>query len=79
MAGWRYGFVGIKNDLTPVYSEMQNNDVGTANFIIDADFIELWLVVSGSPTEYRVHLWDDNNANDVSFPYEVKFINTNPL
>jgi hypothetical protein len=34
-------------------------------------------VVSGAPTVHWRHAWDDNDANDEQWPYQVKFNNTN--
>lgn len=38
-----------------------------------------WLVISGAPTEHWRHAWDDNDANDEQWPYQVKFSGTNRL
>jgi hypothetical protein len=40
---------------------------------------QLWLVVSGAPTTYWRHAWDDDDTNDEQWPYQVKFNNTNLL
>ena len=82
--GWRYGFVALLKDGTRKYSEM-----GTANvenggnpdqslsFGCPGDCSKLWLVVSGAPQEHWRHPWDDNDANDEQWPYQVQFKNTN--
>ncbi len=84
--GWRYGFVALLKDDTRKYSAM-----GTANvengknpdqsltFSCPGNCSKLWLVVSGSPQEHWRHAWDDNNANDEQWPYQVQFKNTNLL
>ena len=82
-AGWRYGFVALQNDGTRIYS-----DVGIANYIAPNDTLEfdspanvknLWLVVTGAPSTHWRHAWDDNDANDEQWPYQVKFNGTNRL
>ncbi|NLD95232.1 MAG: DUF4859 domain-containing protein [Fibrobacter sp.] len=84
--GWRFGFVALLKDNSRVYS-----DIGTANysgsanpekslsFDVPANCSKLWFVVSGAPQEHWHHEWDDNNANDEQWPYQVQFTNTNLL
>ncbi|MDR1121119.1 MAG: T9SS type A sorting domain-containing protein, partial [Dysgonamonadaceae bacterium] len=82
-AGWRYGFVALKNDGTRIYSEMKtasmtdNEGKGTLSFDCPANCQRLWLVVSGAPKTHWKHAWDDNDANDEQWPYQVRFGNTN--
>jgi len=85
-AGWRYGFVALLKDGTRVYSAMASakyangaNPEGTLNFTVPANCDKLWLVVTGAPQEYWVHVWDDNDANDEQWPYQVQLANTNLL
>ena len=81
-AGWRYGFVALKNDGTRVYSDIgsvirTNSD--TLKFDCPENCKNLWLIVTGAPTTYWRHAWDDNDANDEQWPYEVSFLDTNIL
>ena len=85
-AGWRYGFVALLKDGTRVYSDMGSakyangaNPEASLSFAVPANCSKLWLVVSGSPQDYWVHAWDDNDANDEHWPYQVQFANTNLL
>jgi len=85
-AGWRYGFVALLKDGTRVYSDMGMakyangaNPEGALSFAVPANCSKLWLIVSGSPQEYWVHAWDDNDANDEQWPYQVQFAGTNLL
>jgi hypothetical protein len=48
----------------------------TAKIMIPQGAKELWLVVTGAPSEHRNHVWDDKPDNDENFPYKVKFTNT---
>lgn len=34
-------------------------------------------MVSGAPAGHWRHAWDDNDANDEQWPYQVSFVNTN--
>lgn len=79
IAGWRWGVVEIKNDSTPIYGEISKDKEGVKTFTSHSDVKELWLIVTGAPTEHVNHVWDDNSANDENFPYKVKFENTSPL
>ena len=74
--GWRYGFVVIKANDTAVYGKIKKTKKGKATITIPQDAKELWLVVTGAPTEHRNHVWDDKPDNDENFPYKVKFTNT---
>lgn len=74
--GWRYGFVAIKENDAAVYGSMKKTKQGTATITIPEGAKELWLVVTGAPTEHMNHVWDDNPNNDEKFPYKVKFTNT---
>jgi hypothetical protein len=82
-AGWRFGFVVQKIDGTRVYSEIksvnmaENGGKATLRFDCPDNTNRLWLVVSGAPSTHWRHAWDDNDANDEQWPYQVKFGNTN--
>jgi hypothetical protein len=84
--GWRFGFVALLKDGTRKYSEIgtakvengKNPDQSLA-FTCPDNCSKLWLVVSGAPQEHWRHAWDDNNANDEQWPYQVQFANTNLL
>jgi len=82
-AGWRFGFVVQKTDGTRVYSEIksvsmaENGGKASLRFDCPGNTSRLWLVVSGAPSTHWRHAWDDNDANDEQWPYQVKFGNTN--
>ncbi len=75
-AGWRYGYVALLGNGTRVYSDMFSASSGTASFTTPADCTDLWFVVSGAPTSYWMHGWDDDESNDEQWPYRVKFDGT---
>ncbi|PHR95397.1 MAG: DUF4859 domain-containing protein [Leeuwenhoekiella sp.] len=79
ISGWRYGFVALKDNGARVYSTMQSSTEGEHSFNVSEDCSKLWLVVTGAPTQYSPHGWDEDNSNDAEWPYAVKFSNTNIL
>lgn len=80
-AGWRFGFVALLKDGTRIYSDMGSASYSTPtqvlHFDCPADCSQLWLVVTGAPSTYWRHAWDDDDSNDEQWPYQVKFNNTN--
>ncbi|RAW02292.1 DUF4859 domain-containing protein [Pseudochryseolinea flava] len=76
-AGWRFGYVALLQNGTRVYSNMQKGTQGTATFTVPEGCDKLWLIVTGAPTTYAAHPWDDKIDNDDQWPYAVKFSNTN--
>lgn len=76
-AGWRYGFVALQSDGTRVYSDMYSAASGNASFTCPENCSNLWFVVSGAPTTYWMHGWDEDATNDEQWPYKVKFSGTN--
>jgi len=84
-AGWRVGFVALLRDGSRVYGNVHSvsmaNNGGkvSVSFQSPANCERLWFVVSGAPTVHWRHAWDDNDANDEQWPYQVSFINTNLL
>jgi hypothetical protein len=75
-AGWRYGYVALLGNGTRVYSDMFSASSGTASFTAPAGCTDLWFVVSGAPTTYWMHGWDEDESNDEQWPYKVKFDGT---
>lgn len=71
-AGWRYGFLAVKEDGSRVYGKVYSKADGKANFTVPANTAYLWLVVSGAPTEHWEHLTDGKVDNDEEWPYQVK-------
>jgi hypothetical protein len=76
IAGWRWGFVAINTQNKPVYGTIHRDSKGTASIVIPENFKELWLVVTGAPTQHINHVWDDKSDNDENFPYKIKLTNT---
>ncbi|MBE8722398.1 DUF4859 domain-containing protein [Sphingobacterium pedocola] len=78
-AGWRYGYVALLENGTRVYGTMNRTAEGDASFTVPANCKNLWFVVSGAPTVYTPHAWDEDEANDEQWPYELSFTNTGIL
>jgi len=78
IAGWRWGFVGVKNNNTPIYGAMSSGKEGVASFTVDTNLKSLWLIVTGAPAIHQRHQWVDPVYNDMKFPYKVTFVNTQP-
>ncbi|SFG82652.1 DUF6055 domain-containing protein [Pedobacter insulae] len=74
-AGWRYGFVAVKENGKRTYSETYHDPNGTVTFKVPNKTAFLWLVVSGAPKEHwQVSGKDENNEQ---WPYQVKLTGTN--
>jgi len=77
-AGWHVGYVALMNDGTREYTTAQRiTDKGTVAYTVPEGCKRLWLVVLASPTKYMQHLWDEDDDNDILWPYKVKFDKTN--
>lgn len=81
IAGWQWGFVGIKSDKTAIYGECNKSDTGEITFDtpVGEELARLYFVVTGAPAEHFYHIWDDNNPQeDEQYPWKVKFTNAAP-
>lgn len=75
-AGWRYGFLAVKEDGKRVYGKMFSDSYNTAKFKVPKNTQFLWLVVSGAPTEHWSHEIDGDDKNDEQWPYQIKLSGT---
>ncbi|WP_339424027.1 DUF4859 domain-containing protein [Sphingobacterium sp. MYb388] len=78
-AGWRYGYVALLSNGARVYGNMAQGTQNNVNFTVPVNCEKLWFVVTGAPSVYQPHAWDEVETNDEQWPYEVKFTNTNVL
>lgn len=78
-AGWRYGYVALLKDGTRVYGDMAQGTENTVAFTVPANCSNLWFVVTGAPTVYEPHAWDDDDSNDEQWPYEIKIQQTTAI
>ena len=81
--GWHYAFVAVVNDGsvtagTTVVSEVAKTAEGRVTFTVPQNTIRLELCVVGTPKTYNRHAWDENDDNDVQWPYKVKFTGCRP-
>lgn len=76
IAGWRWGFVAVNSQNKPVYGNIQRDSKGNASIVVQDNYKELWLIVTGAPTKHINHIWDDKSDNDENFPYKIKLTNT---
>lgn len=76
-AGWRYGYIALLEDGTRQYGTMNQGTTNTVTYTIPANCAKLWFVVTGAPSTYAAHPWDEDESNDDQWPYKVKFTNTN--
>jgi len=73
-AGWRYGFLAVKQDGSRVYGDVFKDVDGKASFKVPTGTAHLWLVVSGAPKEHwEVSSKDENNEQ---WPYQIKLDGT---
>lgn len=75
-AGWRYGFVAVKEDGNRIYSDTFSKSEGAATFKLPAGTKYLWLVVSGAPKTHWEHISDGKTDNDEQWPYQIKLSGT---
>lgn len=75
-AGWRYGFLAVKQNGERVYGDIEAASKGQAKFLVPENTTHLWLVVSGAPTEHWEHVWDGDPQNDEQWPYRIKLKGT---
>jgi hypothetical protein len=75
-AGWRYGFVAVKENGDRVYGKMFADANGEVKFKVPQKTAHLWLVVSGAPTEHWPHEVDGDEKNDEQWPYQLKLTGT---
>ncbi len=73
-SNFRFGFVGIKNG-KPFYGKMASGASAKASMEVNQDFDRFYLVVLASPETYSHHYWNDTEADDIQWPYEVRFTN----
>ncbi len=78
-SGWRYGYVALLTNGQRVYSDMNRKTSGDVEFTVPSGCERLWFVVTGAPSTYTAHAWDEKESNDDQWPYKVKFKGTDLL
>lgn len=75
-AGWRYGFVAVKENGSRVYSDVFSKTTAQIKYTVPSNTSHLWLVVMGAPTTHWAHDCDGNDDNDAQWPYQFKLTGT---
>lgn len=75
-AGWRYGFLAVKQDGSRIYGPTFSASEGSASFVVPAETAFLWLVVSGAPTEHWTRAAHGDEGNDEQWPYQIRLTGT---
>lgn len=78
-AGWRYGYVALLENGQRIYGDMNRKTSSDVKFTIPQNCVRLWFVVTGAPSSYEAHAWDEKESNDDQWPYKLKFTNTDLL
>ncbi|WP_257666382.1 DUF4859 domain-containing protein [Parapedobacter tibetensis] len=76
-AGWRHGYIALLENGTRVYGNMMSGTNNNVPFTVPQNCSKLWFIVTGAPTTYAPHPWDDDETNDEQWPYKIKVTNTN--
>lgn len=78
--GWALGYVALKSDGSRVYGDCNivdgANNLKQVQFTVPKGTSRLWIVIQGSPTEYRKNIWDDNVMTDDQLPYQIQVSGT---
>jgi len=77
-ADYRLGFVAVKGN-TATYGDMATLADGKASMTMADNYDELYLVVVATPKSYTRQWWNDKEADDIQWPYEVSFQGTSLL
>lgn len=76
IAGWYIGVVSLLENGDRFYGEA-NLINGHSPYLFSQNIPvgskRLWLVISPAPTIYFKHQWDDNENNDIQWPYSLSF------
>ncbi len=75
-AGWRYGFLAVKEDGSRVYGDIGSDANGKLQFVVPEKTAHLWLVVCGAPVEHTIHLIDGKDETDEQWPYRIRLKGT---
>ena len=81
-AGWRWGFMAVENDGSARYGTIYSDTDRTVSFQKQAADKEIWLIVTGAPTELNNNHWYHWEAGFdkyYRYPYEMRFENAVPM
>lgn len=81
-SGWRWGFVTVQANGLPRYGALHAETDATVSFTTLPTDKEVWLVVTGAPTEHNVYhnyTWEAGLPKYYRYPYELRFENALPM
>lgn len=78
LAGWRYGFLAVKQDGSRVYGPTNSASEGQTKFVVPGGTKFLWLVVTGAPTQHWPYKASKDNSSDEQWPYRIQLTGTAP-
>lgn len=81
-AGWRWGFVAVTNSGTSRFGDVYSDDDKIVSFEMEPTDKEVWLVVSGTPTEMNskhYYTWEAGFPKYYRYPYEFRLENAVPM
>ena len=81
-AGWRWGFMAVQNDGSARYGTVYSDSDRTVVFNKLATDKEIWLIVTGAPTEFNSahwYHWEAGFPKYYRYPYEIRFKNALPM
>jgi len=81
-SGWRWGFVTVQANGLPRYGALHAEADATVSFKMLPTDKEVWLVVTGAPTEHNAthnYTWEAGFPKYYRYPYEVRFENALPM
>lgn len=84
-SGWTIGFVALASDKkvryysTPTMAGADTGLKASAEWTVPEDAYRVWAVIAATPKNYIVHRWDDNNSNDIHWPYRIKVEGATPV
>lgn len=76
-AGWRSGFVFVKNNGSVRYSQLFRNDY-EAEIPYESDDKEIYLVVSAAPSTHHNYAWEPGWPKIYRFPWEIRIVGAFP-
>jgi carbonic anhydrase/acetyltransferase-like protein (isoleucine patch superfamily) len=81
-SGWRWGFVTVQANGVPRYGALHAESDATVSFTVLPTDKEVWLVVTGAPTEHNSshnYTWEAGFPKYYRYPYELRFENALPM
>ena len=78
-AGWYAGYVALLENGFRLYSEpvfVGSELKGTIAWDVPDGTAKLWMAVACTPTKYYGHGWDEDNTNDIQWPYRIRLSGT---